>query len=406
MNDILLILVATGIFFGIVALRGFFGYLKNNKANPTIVFNKEKFWKGSLWIALKTASIGALAGLMLALVWVVKSSGLDIAGLEQVSTQTLLVGILIADITALGFTLKEALGAIFGLSEAQIAQIQETASSLDGDSGLGIKIEYKDGEVVASAETVTTKTSKEQFEEDGVEIDDGIEVEIEEEAGRGGANTYVEPYRSARADSLVDPSTCYNRECVSYVACKIMQVRGSWPARTGDMNAKNWIHRLPSWGYRQVSAPQDGGKYVGVTQAGKYGHVLWHEYGNTISEYNYASRHSFGMRAINLSQYTWYEIAPPPTPTPAPQPQPTHSGNGRVFGYGYITHDPLIGRVASFLRKNYPAYTPASALGNSWGPNIQRALTEFQRRTGILADGRFTERGETMQVLKRHGFKG
>ena len=98
--------------------------------------------------------------------------------------------------------------------------------------------------------------------------------------------------------------------------------------------------------------------------------------------------------------------APTPTPAPAPKPAPIVNNNGRVFGRKYINNDPLIGRVASFLRKNYPAYTPASALGNYFGPNIEKSLKEFQRRTGILADGNFTERGETMQMLKRHGFKG
>lgn len=98
----------------------------------------------------------------------------------------------------------------------------------------------------------------------------------------------------------------------------------------------------------------------------------------------------------------------PVNPPVAPQPAPTPpvNNNGRIFGRKYINNDALIGRVASFLRKNYPAYTPASALGNYFGPNIEKSLKEFQRRTGILADGNFTERGETMQMLRKHGFKG
>lgn len=170
------------------------------------------------------------------------------------------------------------------------------------------------------ADTITGKTVKEQLEEEGEALD-GEEV-AEEEAGQGGlSNTYPEPYRSARKDSMLDPSTCYNRECVSYCAWKICEVKGNWPPRTGSMNAKEWIYRLPSWGYKEVSKPRNGGKYVGVATGGTYGHVVWFEFDTTISEYNYADAGNYGVRAINLSQYKWYEIeAPTPTPTPTPEP--------------------------------------------------------------------------------------
>lgn len=327
MNEILLILAATGVFFGVVALRGYFGYLKNRKANSVIDFDKKKFIHGSIGIALRIASIGALAALALVLVQLAKVSGVEIAGLEQVSPKTLLVGILIADAVAMGAAIKEALGVVFGMSEAQINQIQSTASKLDKDSALGIKVGFDGSNVIASAETITSKAFREQLASEGLSIDHGEEVT----PGKGSANTYPNPYRDAAPDTLVDPSTCYNRECVSYVAWKIAEAKGKWPPRTGDMNAKNWLQRLPSWGYKQVSAPREGGRYVGVLPTGTYGHVVWYEYGNTVSEYNYNYQHTFGMRAINLSAYTWFEIvapagnptpAPTPTPKPAPAPQP------------------------------------------------------------------------------------
>lgn len=170
------------------------------------------------------------------------------------------------------------------------------------------------------ADTITKKSVKEQLSEDGVTLE-GEDID-EIEAGQGGiANTYPEPYRSARKDSMLDPSTCYNRECVSYCAWKICEIRGNWPPRTGSMNAKYWVDRLPSWGYSKVSAPKNGGKYVGVATGGKYGHVVWFEFDRTITEYNYAGAGNFGVRSINLNEYQWYEIkAPAPTPTPAPAP--------------------------------------------------------------------------------------
>ena len=176
--------------------------------------------------------------------------------------------------------------------------------------------------VAELADTILGKTVKEQLEEDGSELE-GEEIS-EEEAGLGGlVNTYPEPYRSARKDSMLDPSTCYNRECVSYTAWKICETVGDWPPRTGSMSAKYWVDRLPSWGYNEVSGPQNGGKYVGVATGGQYGHVVWFEFDNTISEYNYADLGNYGVRQIRLNEYRWFQIkAPAPSPTPTPTPTP------------------------------------------------------------------------------------
>lgn len=193
-----------------------------------------------------------------------------------------------------------------------------------------VKVNNPDYKGVADAvenvfDTMLGRSVKEALEEEDLPELEGEDVE----PGKGAyypANTYPEPYRSAAQDSMTDPSTCYNRECVSYCAWKIKEIRGSWPARTGSMSAKYWVDRLPSWGYKKVSSPKDGGKYVGVSTAGTYGHVVWFEGGNMVSEYNYSTRGGFGVRNVNLGQYIWYEIkapTPAPKPTPAPTPAPT-----------------------------------------------------------------------------------
>lgn len=319
MNEILMCVAASGIFFGAMALRGIFGYLKNKKISlDDVKFSWKKFFSGSIKPVLLTLSIGLLAALILAFLALVDSSGIEVQGLEQISVHNLLLGLFIADIGAIGYALKEGLIA-FGLSEKQIFQIRETA--LNGETGISIGID-SEGNIIASPETVTPKTDKELLEDDGVDVDHGEELIIEEEPGKGAAwnNTYPEPYRSRPKDSLVDPSTCYSRECVSYCAWKICEVTGSWPKRTGDMNAKEWVYRLPSWGYKKVGAPQNGGSYVGVLTSGKYGHVVWFEGGNTISEYNYNSAGNYGVRNINLSQYQWFQIKATPSPAPTPTP--------------------------------------------------------------------------------------
>ena len=213
------------------------------------------------------------------------------------------------------------------------------------------------------------------------------------------ANTYPEPYRSAKKDSLVDPSTCYNRECTSYCAWKIKEATGKWPKRTGDMNARNWIYRLPENGYgTKVSAP-NGNKCVGVSTSGKYGHVVWSEGSLLISEYNWDSRGNYSERNVNANNYKWFVIKSAP------------SGFLPARGYWkYGDKDARIGQMARFMRDKFPAYTPASALGNYFGPNLLRAVKEFQRRAkeaGKYNDAIDGNVGpKTYAALKQYGFTG
>lgn len=55
------------------------------------------------------------------------------------------------------------------------------------------------------------------------------------------------------------------------------------------------------------------------------------------------------------------------------------------FSYG-DTHA-NIGKVASFMYKKFPSYTKKEALGNYYGKNIQSAIKQFQKNTGLVADG-------------------
>lgn len=62
-----------------------------------------------------------------------------------------------------------------------------------------------------------------------------------------------------------------------------------------------------------------------------------------------------------------------------------------------------VGKIASFMRKVFPSYTPAAALGNYYGDNLIKAVKEFQKRTGLEPDGYFGPL--TLAELKKHGFK-
>ena len=73
---------------------------------------------------------------------------------------------------------------------------------------------------------------------------------------------------------------------------------------------------------------------------------------------------------------------------------------------GYFTKGDVsenVGKIASFMRKTFPSYTSAAALGNTYGVNLIAAVKEFQKRTGLEADGNFGPL--TLAELKKHGFK-
>lgn len=64
---------------------------------------------------------------------------------------------------------------------------------------------------------------------------------------------------------------------------------------------------------------------------------------------------------------------------------------------------PNVGKIATFMRKMFPSYTSEKALGNLYGTNLISAIKEFQRRTGLEADGCTGKL--TLAMLEKYGFK-
>ena len=62
-----------------------------------------------------------------------------------------------------------------------------------------------------------------------------------------------------------------------------------------------------------------------------------------------------------------------------------------------------VGKIASFMRKTFPSYTKRAALGNLYGPNLIASIKEFQRRTGLVADGCTGKL--TLAKLVQYGFR-
>lgn len=213
-------------------------------------------------------------------------------------------------------------------------------------------------------------------------------------------NTYPEPYRSARKDSMTDPSTCYNRECTSYASWKIKEATGSWLKRTGDMNAKNWIYRLPENGYKTIVSSPNGAKCVGVRTSGKYGHVVWSDGTLNITDYNWNGDGNFNSHTVASSTYKWFVI------------KATTQGFLPTKGYWKQgDFDPRIGQLNSWYAETFYGYfckTKAEAHklldGNLFGQNCLKWTKEFQRRTGLAVDGIIGK--ATYAKLKQYGFKG
>ena len=55
------------------------------------------------------------------------------------------------------------------------------------------------------------------------------------------------------------------------------------------------------------------------------------------------------------------------------------------------------------MRKTFAAYTSKIALGSYYGKYIKASITEFQKRTGLVADGNVGP--ITLAKLKEYGFE-
>lgn len=296
------------------------------------------------------------------------------------------------DISALldGASIAGVIGGIIGGTVFYLGKAYKNIAAFVNSDHVEVVVENPDYKAVADkvkefADSIVAKTDEFQLIDDGVTLDG----EVVEDAGLGGLiNTYPEPYRSAPKDSMIDPSTCYNRECVSYCAWKICETKGVWPVRTGSMSAKYWVDRLPSWSYQEVVAPRNGGKYVGVVTGGQYGHVVWFEFDSTISEYNYASLGNYNVREVNLGEYRWFEVEAPDTPAPTPTPTPT-----KTVKYTYKQGD-TFGQVVCDLG--------LKTSHGLWGPDGDVAYyTEQLIVQGALDDNGNVIVGRTIELTPR-----
>ena len=74
-------------------------------------------------------------------------------------------------------------------------------------------------------------------------------------------------------------------------------------------------------------------------------------------------------------------------PSPAPKPTPTDGFLPSKGYWGPGDSSEQIRQEAAFMRRVFPAYTPRSALGPQYGPNLTNSIKQFQRNTGLVPDG-------------------
>ena len=64
--------------------------------------------------------------------------------------------------------------------------------------------------------------------------------------------------------------------------------------------------------------------------------------------------------------------------------------------------DERINKLSIFMRRNYPEYTKAKAIGPIFGKYLESSIKEFQKRTGLYPDGMVGPK--TYKMLKNKGF--
>lgn len=173
---------------------------------------------------------------------------------------------------------------------------------------------------------------------------------------------------------------------------------GHYPSAKADMEAQRAAGTL----HPMSELPVDRAVPVYVDSSSKYEHVIAYDHGTWWSD---------GKRLTSTSGlvfFGWGELCDNArvverTPEPTP-PTPTPTGFLPPKGYWCRgDKDQRIAQEASFMRKTFPAYTPASALGPIYGPNLEKAVKEFQRRTGLKADGMTGP--ITYEKMRQYGFR-
>jgi len=169
--------------------------------------------------------------------------------------------------------------------------------------------------------------------------------------------------------------------------------KGTYPSAKADMEAQKRAGT-----FHAGNPPANIAVPVFCDTASKFEHVVASDHGRVYSDKKFIPN---GLKAFKV--IGWGELCDgvrvvEPTADPS---------TGFLPARGYWRKgdtDPRIGQMSAWMRATFPAYTPASALGQYFGPNLEKSVREFQRRTNLLADGCVGPK--TYAKMQAYGFKG
>jgi hypothetical protein len=88
-----------------------------------------------------------------------------------------------------------------------------------------------------------------------------------------------------------------------------------------------------------------------------------------------------------------------------PTPKPTDKFLPAKGYWGPGDKDKKVGQIATFMRRMFPSYTSAKALGNYYGNYLKSSILTFQKRTGMSkADQDGCVGPKTLEKLRKYGF--
>jgi len=167
-------------------------------------------------------------------------------------------------------------------------------------------------------------------------VEDGGDVRLRDPTGTTIASIgddYPLSLRAPAQDSVVDPWGYYNRECVSFVAARVLNQDRVAVLYAGS--AHTWLAYARAHGYTADSQPARGS--VGWTDAGTYGHVaVVEEVAGpllVVEEYNYAVRGGYSHRVVPATAFKAFLHFELPAVTP---PAPAGAGAARRAPAGYL----------------------------------------------------------------------
>lgn len=197
-----------------------------------------------------------------------------------------------------------------------------------------------------------------------------------------------------------DPSKMGTRK--GYCLQNVAKGYGIYPSPDPSASAKQDMERNAAKGtlHRDSNFPLNCAVPVYLDTASKWEHIIVADHGVYWSDGKRLTSLA-GLKVLGWGEWcNGYQIV---VSTPDPVP-PTPSGFLPAKGYWCKgDKDPRIAQEASFMRKTFPAYTPAAALGPIYGPALCKSVAEFQRRVGLVPDSMTGPL--TYEKMRQYGFR-